>query len=139
MSSEEINKEFSEEKRKTIDEIRESEYSYWNALLAVNGVFIAVFSAISILSQGNQVLVFLIVFLSLIASALLIANFYDRRKSLHKVGKMFTDYSIISKETELSKEAALIHDRIHKREHWILILLIAQAIILLCISFPRLC
>lgn len=126
---------------KAADDVLAAEYPYWGALLTFNGVIVAIFSALAINGQQNRWIIFLLVLFSLASSVLIILNFRDRRNWLHEIGKLFQIEPSALEETKqrLANESVIIHNRIHKREPWILGLLGIAVVLMLWLLFPKSC
>jgi hypothetical protein len=121
---------------------RESEYSYWNALLTFNAIIISVFSALSIISQINRIPITILIICCLISSGLLIANYLARKKQIFEMGEVFrkNNYSLTYEQHKPYHEKNLsIFNRIRKKELWAALLLFPEALIIIWLVFPKLC
>lgn len=119
---------------KAADDVIQSEYAYWTALLTFNGIVIAIFSAVSLLgNKQNQWFLFSLVFISMLTSFLIILNFYARKKWLLKSG-----LSILAEQplNQIVPEAEKIRRRIHLREPIILFLISVEALMMLWLMLP---
>jgi hypothetical protein len=122
---------------KAADDVIQSEYAYWSALLTFNGIVIAVFSVVSILSvQQSHWFFFVLVLTSMVASLLIILNFYARKKWLLKSGlRIIADDPL----SPIVSDADKIRERIRFREPLILILLCIEAVMMLWLMLPKFC
>jgi hypothetical protein len=67
--------DYKDYKLRILDHARESHFSYWNALLTLNGILISVFSAAAIIRPDNKWMFISLVALPIVASFLIIKNF----------------------------------------------------------------
>ncbi len=71
------------------DKVLEANYGLWNSLLILNGIFLSIFSAISILSTGsNQFILYFILISCVVSSFLIIANYNSIRNIFRDLGSL---------------------------------------------------
>ena len=81
------------------DNFVQSRYSYWNALITLNGIFLSVFSAIIITDMERISIYFYgIIMLSLFSIWLLLSNYRTYKIFFFEVGKISDQISNLSSE-----------------------------------------
>jgi len=69
-----------------VDKFLNASYGLWNALLTVNGIILATFSAIYVVNPGNNIfLIKFIVWATILSSALLVLNYLMRRHTYYQM------------------------------------------------------
>ena len=116
------------------DIARNTNFALWAALLTVNSLFATIFTATVIFHDRYQLFALGMVVICFFNSAMLIKNFLDNKLHLKPIFDIYSmsDSDVLSMpEEELNKsieQSASIHDKIEKREFWIIRLLLLQAL-----------
>jgi len=84
---------------------RETNIAYWTALLSINGLFIALFSAAIILEKIDTTISAIFIAFSIVASGALIYNFYLIVHLYRKIGKAISKDKIEEQFVSLQSEA----------------------------------
>ncbi len=115
-----------------IDSLKTSTNNYWLALLTSNTILVAIFATSVVSNSSNKILVFLLIFLSIICSWLLIKNFRDVKNMDFFAGNL-SEEELQTKHKEHLQKAKTLHNEIIGREKLVEKLLIAEAILILII------
>lgn len=119
--------------------VREAQSGYWNALLTVNGIFIAVFSAIAIFAQSNRLLISVLIAFSMASSGLLIQNFLMRLDLLYRIGTLSAmpdRLSFLKAANDIYQQNVVGFKRNRRRESIVSAFLLCEAAIILWLVFP---
>ena len=120
---------------------RESMLAYWNSLLAVNGILIAVFAVVAITNIANRWISLITLLVSFVNSGVLVQNFREVISVYRELNDINPDQfdKMSGEETEYRlHQTNLKHQVILNRENVVTGLLVAQAtliVLLLLVKF----
>ena len=115
-----------------IDSLKMSTNNYWLGLLTSNTILVAIFATSAVTNSSNKILVFFLIFLSIICSGLLIKNFRDV-KNMDLFAGNLSGEELIANHNEHVQKAVLLRKKIVGREGLVEKLLIIEAVIILVI------
>lgn len=115
-----------------IDSLKMSTNNYWLALLTSNTILVAIFATSAVSNSNNKILVFLLIFLSIICSGLIIKNFRDVKDMDFFAGNLSGD-ELLNNHDEHLRKAKTLHYKIRRREKLLEKLLITEAVLILII------
>lgn len=115
-----------------IDSLKISTNNYWLALLTSNTILVAIFATSVVSNSNNKILVFILIFLSIICSWCIIKNFRDVKNMDFFAGNL-SETELLTKHNEHMEKAKALHYEIKRREKLVEKLLIAEAVLILII------
>jgi len=121
-----------DEEYRLMDKMMDASLAYWNALLGINGIFITVFSAITIFGKIDFWLAFLIILTSIVSSWFLIRNFKGTKNFYFTLGTM-TALPTTEERKELNKKVVSNYETIKRNEYLVEGLLFVQIVLIFLI------
>ena len=110
--------EFDDREQKIIDRYLQSSFALWGALLTVNGVLLAAYSAVYSVFQNAGILIILFLIGACVLSLILLVwNFWATKATYFRIGQVVTDNGRDLSEETMRRDTATANSR-HKWVTW---------------------